>query len=594
MVEIPIDSLNTFIGKNDIGKSTIMEALDIFFNKDGVVSIDDKDPNINSGSKLVTIMCDFTSLPESIILDSGEPTTLAQEYLTIAHDTIRIKKVFDCSKKKPTEEMFVVCNHPTASQYDNLLSLKEKDLQSRIKNMGLESPLKGNPQMRQAIWKSAPDLMIDEVEISVTKGKEDAKAIGTKIENYFPTYALFQSDRSSQDSDSEVQNPMKAAIQEALSEVSDEINDIENKVREKALEIAERTHRALESIDSYLASQLMPNFTQATPAKWTGLFSVGLDTDAGISLNKRGSGVRRMILVGFFKAEAEHKSQTSNKKDVIYAIEEPETAQHPDNQKILINSFKQLAENDNCQVLLTTHSPELAKELPVDSIRFIGRADDGKPFVESGSDEVFQEVVKTLGVLADPATINQVKVLICVEGPTDVVAMKSFSRCLREKDDSVVDLENDPRIAIIPTGGSILKYWVEKQYLKNLKCKEFHLYDNDVKQYQKSVDEVNARNDGSFATLTQKREIENYLNKKAIKQRYGVDVDTTLDGVPKLFGEAFAVLKHFDKPMGDNKSKTYLSKVFNEFMSYDLLMEIDSDGEVKSWFDRIKTMLDEE
>ena len=31
-IHISIDNLTTFVGKNDIGKSTILEALEIFFN----------------------------------------------------------------------------------------------------------------------------------------------------------------------------------------------------------------------------------------------------------------------------------------------------------------------------------------------------------------------------------------------------------------------------------------------------------------------------------------------------------------------------------------------------------------------------------
>ena len=40
-IEINIDDLNVFVGRNDIGKSTILEALDIFFNEGkGIVKID--------------------------------------------------------------------------------------------------------------------------------------------------------------------------------------------------------------------------------------------------------------------------------------------------------------------------------------------------------------------------------------------------------------------------------------------------------------------------------------------------------------------------------------------------------------------------
>lgn len=316
LISIDFENITTFIGKNDVGKSTILEALEIFFNSD-IVKIDSSDANVFSDSKIVTIACDFTELPNELVLDSGENTSLKEEYLLIDEDTMRIKKTYDCSKSKPSEDICIVANHPTADGFENLLSLKERELQKMVKERQLDCSRKGNPIMRKALWESADDLNISEVEISLTKSKEDVKDIWSKIESHLPTYALFQSDRSSSDSDGEVQNPMKVAILEAIGEVQKVIQEIQEKVREKATAIANQTHEALQSIDPSLANELTPTFATPSVSKWNSLFSIAMDTDAGISLNKRGSGVRRMILVGFFKAEAERKAKKSNKKDII-------------------------------------------------------------------------------------------------------------------------------------------------------------------------------------------------------------------------------------------------------------------------------------
>lgn len=154
--------------------------------------------------------------------------------------------------------------------------------------------------MRSAIWRNAAELALKEVEIQVTKPKEDSKRIWEQVDKYLPLFALFQSDRSSKDSDGEVQDPMKAAVATAIAEVQDDIDRIQRKVQERTEEIANNTYEALKTIDSNLASELTPVFTPPTPAKWTGLFSVNLSTD-GIPLNKRGSGVRRLVLVSFLK-----------------------------------------------------------------------------------------------------------------------------------------------------------------------------------------------------------------------------------------------------------------------------------------------------
>lgn len=587
-ISIDFDNLTTFIGKNDIGKSTILEALEIFFNND-LVKIDPSDANVY-GNKEVIISCDFCELPVELVLDSGEKTNLTDEYLTIDVDLLRIKKVYDCSKSKVSSNIYIVANHPTADGVDNLLSLKEKELQKIIKEKGLDVPLKGNPAMRKAIWEAIEDLQLQTYDIEVSKTKEDGKDIWSKIESYLPNFALFQSDRNSHDSDGEVQNPMKAAIQEAIAEVQEEINAIQKKVHDKAMFIAEQTQVALTQIDNTLANQLTPKFTPPANSKWNGLFSISMDTDDGISLNKRGSGVRRMILVGFFKAEAERKAKTSNKKSIIYAIEEPETAQHPNNQRILIKSFLELSKAKNCQVILTTHSPSLAQELPIDCLRFINRDLLQNPEVLSGED-ILPMIIDALGILPNPN--KEVRLILCLEGPTDVVAFKSFSRCLREKYPDVIDIESDRRILVVPLGGSILKYWVEKQYFKKLGCPEVHIYDNDVRVYQKSIDEINARGDKSWGTLTSKYEIENYLHPDAIKAIYNIDVDTDQQNVPGMVALAYyeANKDKLDAKWKDGTAKLYLSKVFTDAMTCDLLEKRDPDGEIKGWFDKIASIL---
>ncbi len=591
--EITVDfsDLTTFVGRNDIGKSSILEALEIFFNN-GVVSIEQSDANVFSGIDDVEITCEFSSFPESLTLDAGAETSLAEEFLLTETGTFKLRKVYDCGNKKPSLEVFVVANHPSTSGFQNLLELKEKDLQAKVKELKLDVLLKGNPGMRKAIWAAGGDLQLIETAIPVSKAKEDAKRIWDQIESYLPIFALFQSDRSSKDSDDEVQSPMKAAVAAALAEVQADIAKIQQRVQEKAEEIAKNTHEALKTIDPGLAGELNPEFTPPTAAKWQGLFSVGLNTDSGIPLNKRGSGVRRLVLVSFFKAEAERRLKSNNRRSIIYAIEEPETAQHPKNQRILIESFKTLASEVGCQVILTTHSPGFAADLPNHSIRFIfWDATKGKPVIQAGA-EVFGAVAETLGVTPD----SRVKVLLCVEGPTDVAAFKALSKALHVEDNSLPNLEVDDRVAFVVLGGGTLKHWVDEYYLRALKRKEVHIYDRDVASYAEAAAKVNAREDGSWAVQTSKHEIESYLHPDAIREAFNVAVDVTdhpVDGkaTPKRFSEAYSVLQGFDAIMGDQKAKQRLAERAFPLMTAARIHERDPQGEVHGWMTRIRDMI---
>jgi putative ATP-dependent endonuclease of OLD family len=66
----------SIIGKNDVGKSTLLEALDIFFNDKAP---DGDDCNVRAKGAPTRISCEFGSLPSSIVIDSHVSTTLAGE-----------------------------------------------------------------------------------------------------------------------------------------------------------------------------------------------------------------------------------------------------------------------------------------------------------------------------------------------------------------------------------------------------------------------------------------------------------------------------------------------------------------------------------
>ena len=132
IVEIPISNLTTLIGKNDIGKSTILEALEIYFNND-VVKIDLDDLSKSSTDDEIIISCVFSNLPNKIILDSCNETTFDKEYLLNDEKKLEIRKVYKMTSAKPKESVFIKCMHPSLEKYNDLLLLKNSELKKRRK-----------------------------------------------------------------------------------------------------------------------------------------------------------------------------------------------------------------------------------------------------------------------------------------------------------------------------------------------------------------------------------------------------------------------------------------------------------------------------
>ncbi len=125
-------------------------------------------------------------------------------------------------------------------------------------------------------------------------------------------------------------------------------------------------------MNSEVADSLTPVIPSAESLKWADVFkSVSITGDDDIPINKRGSGVKRLILLNFFRAEAERRQKEKDVPSIVYAIEEPETSQHPNHQRKLIEAFIELSKADDTQILLTTHSPSIVKLLEFDHLKLI-------------------------------------------------------------------------------------------------------------------------------------------------------------------------------------------------------------------------------
>ena len=592
---LSVADFTAVIGRNDVGKSTLLEALEIFFNHQ-TVKLDQQDPCVHNEGKVVEISCVFDELPATLTLDAHSQTTLSGENLLNAAGKLEIVKRFDCKPAKPKEEVFARALFPTEPRLVDLLKLKNAELKTRAADV--EAVLEGvdkrsNAALRRAIRAAVDNPQLQESLVGLNE--EDGKKAWEQIQREMPTFALFQADRPSKDDDPEVADPMKIAVAAAVKEVEADLEEIKEKVRQSAIDVATRTLAKLREIDPRLAQELTPTF-KAEP-KWDG-FKLSLSGDNQIPINKRGSGVRRMILLSFFRAEAERRQTASNAKRVIYAVEEPESSQHPDSQAALIKALLALADDPNTQVLITTHVPGIAAMIPTAAVRLITHQDNASPLIEEGTEEVFARVADTLGVTPD----RRARVAVFVEGPNDVEFLTRAARLHRAADATLLDFDTDQRVVFVPTGGGNLQHWVDKRYLQRADMVEVHIYDCDDQakpKYKDAVDAVNARGTKDVGFYTSKRELENYIHHAAIQAEFGCAVVVEdWNDVPDLVAEQVHVTNggqdpwvqlaqdKKDKKIG--RAKRRLNAAAMARMSLADLQARDPGGEIKAWFEAIR------
>ena len=157
------------------------------------------------------------------------------------------------------------------------------------------------------------------------------------------------------------------------------------------------------------------------------------DLPLDIPLTNRGEGLQLKIKNAIFRLLAEIQSKNQN---CIFAFEEPETHLHPSAQIEMYRTTKKLSENPNYQVLMTTHSPYIVKELAKDNIKpiVIKRDDQNKKSYKSDFDEQ---------VLAhdDYVSMNEIN-YIAFEEPTVEYHIELFGFMQNKLNKKVKQLDN--------------------------------------------------------------------------------------------------------------------------------------------------------
>jgi predicted ATPase len=523
--EINIEDLTAFIGRNEAGKSTIFDALDIFFNTEKPVP---NDVNIKSDNKYIRIGCAFDEFPKEIVIDDTVETTLKDEYLLNQDGLLEIHKTFDCSSGAVTSKkvkIYFHAYHPTGDLAE--LHLKgQKDFQKIVKELSLKAEDgRTNKNLRKAIRDVHPEEMK-----SLQIRDIDASKHFEQIEKYLPICKLFKVDRANTDQDDDVQDPFKLAIKEAIADAKERLDLITTEIRQTLEKVTVETIEKLKEIHPEIADKLEPEISEPG---WDKIFKVSVKDQQGIELNKRGSGTRRLLLLSFLLAEAERK-QKSAELSVILAIEEPEVSQHPDNQRLLLDAFKNIVEKSQYQILISTHTPEIAAGMEMSSLRLITKEND-IPKIDDGKSnpEIYSQICETLGLHSslDPEKIGLV---IFVEGPTDVEFIRNLSHQLHKENQNIIDLcDTSNKLAFLPLGGSNLKAYATKNYylthhLKHLNICGYGFFDSDIgskngHKYEKDIVALKAQ-EIEIVEL-KKRTIENYLHHDAISEVLHIKIE---------------------------------------------------------------------
>ena len=512
--EITFSSLSTIIGRNDAGKSHTLKALQLFFGKYKLEAGDVYDSADITDSVVVEVS--LTALPETLDCDGGA-LHLADERLLDAGGRMRMRKTYPCAGPYDRPALALVVQDFADERFSGLLALKERELNERCAACSV--PLTEGKRKRAAAEKRAAlravaveqGLPLVEQVMPLSARDELWKCIEAQL----PRYELFETDTRLGVGETSFQAQFRPIVRAATEEPTvvaarDAFTDAINRALQSEVDaIFERLRRHTTAF-SGLAVRPAFSWEKAVSFEILGTDEHGVQR----SLDQRGSGMRRLLMVAFFQYLAE--KTLDHDHNVIYAVEEPENCLHPGLQRELVTSFRALAD-EGAQVILTSHSPVFAGASPLSDLVLIERT-GGVARAIQGPDPA--DVAEELGI--EPADqITGYSACVFVEGRDDVYFWRTLAQTLKRSGHLRADLD-DLRIGLMPSGGHNLKHWITLRAMGRMNRRFAMIVDSDrfsaahdilpeKLQWKRECEEQ-----GGACYILRKREIENYLHRDAL------------------------------------------------------------------------------
>jgi predicted ATP-dependent endonuclease of OLD family len=562
--KLEISNLNTFVGKNDSGKSIILRALDCFFD---VKKFNSKDIFKGKPENEVTGI-ELSFLPsveiDDLSLDSDKMITIKKEFQ------------FPAGKTKTSE--FYLCFDFIEEKYQDLWNKKEQDLNQIVADLGQEPNKSGRGKKNILRLEQIKTILTDK------ERKDTYHELGDFLKNLektygitMPEYSFFDAERDLDIEATNFQSQFKPIISSYFEATKDKTAEIE-----KGLKVDLATE--FEEIRKFMTKNVsgLKKLDPATEFDWTKSlkkFDLNLEFEGqnfDVPISHKGTGFKRLLMVAYF----EYLASKKNISNQIFAIEEPETYLHPSAQEDLLNSITRISQNS--QFFLTTHSPIFAGATEGKNSILVTKDDKGISHYSREEEDIIEQIINELGIRPDYNLLKGIKYLIFVEGKDDIYFLNCYAKTVIGK-----DLEKDNILCVIGGGGS-LKNYADLDLFRKLKGNNLYsvIVDGDDKLNGKERLHERLKNkcdaDGAeFVRLT-RREIENYCHPKAIcrictgLRVEDINIESNTD-----------VTKHL-RDLGlerDFKNKLNVD-VFGEMTKAEW-GEIDSNGEIKQFIEEI-------
>lgn len=519
---IPLNRFSSFVGKNDAGKSIVLNAIATFLDsKNNPVTVTDfNDPDIP-----IVIECQFFSENLKGALEAKVKTKIKKadgldELLDdiLIDGKLIIQKIVKAPQKNFDAETILMCDY-SEEEFQYLYGKSDEELNQIIEKYSITIPAQGKGR------NSKIEKIKHIKEFCETNGFEKSQKYiedTFKICSLLPDVELFRADYGLE-ADTRFKSSSVSEILEYLDKESAE----GNKLALVASEISDEMQKEANSVKGYMREyvsnlkevEIKPSISWKDAIKSVDV-SFQFDGDSKpILMSHKGTGYRRLFMVARFRYLAE-KNKGLN---VIYLIEEPETFLHPSAQNDLLSALRELS--DDNQVIVTTHSPVFAGATHIESVILCkkGNGSEYENYNANGREAFLSGIIDELGIKPSYNLRDTHEKIVFVESHNDIKFYDLICRQLIES-----SLIGDDKILVLPFGGGEdIDSFLNIDYFDNSGRELFLLIDSDKHQNNLQKQEARAERfrtnkDNGSSYVLRRSCLENYYHPRAFERTYGL------------------------------------------------------------------------
>lgn len=483
-----IEELSVLIGKNDAGKSSFLEAFEIFLSEKG--KPERSHFHMHEAEEIVLSGL-FEDIPDEL-------SELLDDSIDTSNRTLRISRRYEYREG-------------TTPSRDTYLR-EEENHQLSTGTVVDDGDRLNKSNSRERIWSFLPESIYIPADRDIseeTKFKSD-----TWIDR------LLNPLLSDSESLLEKRESLEEELQEEMGVLSDQI---EGRLVSRMKSISEVE---VDPGDVDLGKAFSPSITVKDHS-----------SETYVPVGERGSGVGSMLVLSLVEAYRERHVN----EGYFLLFEEPGVCLHPEAKREMLGSLKQIARSGG-QIMLSTHSPIFIDRRGRGDLHLVQR-NNGKTSIRK-VDEDYLSAVEELG--ARNSDILQTDFVIYTEGPSDASILETVAREYiddwERKNITIQHLGGTGNIRSCDPEDLVE---INHNFCFLLDSDRQHEADTPSDAVQQIQADCEGLQADVFVHILEKREIENYFSASGINQELGLSVNTDFvgdyDDIPEKLHSEIAV-----------------------------------------------------